>query len=142
MKSLKLNHEETEVCVNRSVIFILFFILHLVLLFFYFTCFLTLISFQVREESADDFLFLLKEWKGLCVHFKVVKPDGSERSFNLFTTKNTEDKEEDEDEDEDVADSEVYEVEKILGIRYGKAKNKEEKELLFKVLLSPEKSYF
>lgn len=71
----------------------------------------------------------------------MVKPDGSERSFNLFTTKNTEDEEEDEDED-DVSDSEVYEVEKILGIRYGKAKNKEEKKLLFKVLLSPEKVVF
>lgn len=72
----------------------------------------------------------------------MIKPDGSERSFNLFTTKNTEDEEEDEDEEDDVADSEVYEVEKILAIRYGKAKNKEEKELLFKVLLSPEKVIF
>lgn len=123
-------------------LFLFYFLFCIWFFYFYFTCFLTLISFQVREESADDFLFLLKEWKGLCVHFKVVKPDGSERSFNLFTTKNTEDEEEDEDEEDDVADSEVYEVEKILAIRYGKAKNKEEKELLFKVLLSPEKVIF
>ncbi|KAM5548199.1 DNA (cytosine-5)-methyltransferase CMT3-like [Rosa sericea] len=101
IKSLKINHEETE----------------------------------VRVESADDFLSLLKKWKGLCVHFKVVKPDGSETVFSVFTTKDAKEEEEDveaEDDDDD-AESEVYEVEKILGIRYGKAKNGEEKELLFKV---------
>ncbi|KAL6221550.1 hypothetical protein ACLB2K_004946 [Fragaria x ananassa] len=98
LKSLKMNHEETE----------------------------------VRVESADDFLSLLKKWKGICVHFKIVEPDGSETPFSAFTSKDA--KEEDaEAEEEDDADGEVYEVEKIIGIRYGKAKNGEENKLLFKV---------
>ncbi|XP_050375601.1 DNA (cytosine-5)-methyltransferase CMT3 [Argentina anserina] len=94
---------------------------------------------EVREECAEDFLTLLKMWRTICVHFKVVKPDGSEAHFNLFTKKDVKEEDgEEEAEDEDVEanddnDAEAFEVEKILSIRYGKPVNREEKELLFKV---------
>lgn len=87
---------------------------------------------------------MLKLWRGICVHFKLIKPDGSETPFCPFTK---EDSKEEEEEEEDVEEGnddsgEVYEVEKIIGIRYGELKKekkkkstkKEEKKLLFKVL--------
>ncbi|OMO73118.1 hypothetical protein CCACVL1_17462 [Corchorus capsularis] len=66
---------------------------------------------EVRNESADEFLALLKEWKGLCDSFSVSKPEILENNPT-----HTEDGGNDCEEDD--AEDEVYEVEKILAIRY------------------------
>ncbi|OMO97899.1 hypothetical protein COLO4_14287 [Corchorus olitorius] len=69
---------------------------------------------EVRNESADDFLALLKEWKRLCDFFSVSKPEILEKQ--ALNPSCTEDGVNDCEEG-DTAD-EVYEVEKILAIRY------------------------
>ncbi|KAK9935518.1 hypothetical protein M0R45_022619 [Rubus argutus] len=100
LKSLKLNHPETE----------------------------------VRNESAEDFLMLLKKWKGLCIYFNMVESNDSETPVNLFAASDAKDEgEDDDDQNKDNADdSEVYEVENILEICYGKPQDKK-RGLYFKV---------
>ncbi|XP_024193536.1 DNA (cytosine-5)-methyltransferase CMT3 isoform X1 [Rosa chinensis] len=99
LKSLKLNHPETE----------------------------------VRKEYAENFLILLKKWKGLCISFNLVEGDNSEIPVNFFATNDPSDEEEDDNQNKDNAeDSEVYEVEKILDICYGEPEEKD-RGLYFKV---------
>ncbi|XP_010541913.1 PREDICTED: DNA (cytosine-5)-methyltransferase CMT3 [Tarenaya hassleriana] len=79
---------------------------------------------QVRNESAEYFLFLLKEWEKLCIYFGLRKCDDPEEDSNLYGLNDCE-----TDEDEDVDDEsgnedggEIFEVEKILDICYGDPK--------------------
>lgn len=91
------------------------------------------ISFQVRKEYAENFLILLKKWKGLCISFNLVEGENSEIPVNFFATNDPSDEEEDDDQNKDNAeDSEVYEVEKILDICYGEPEEKD-RGLYFKV---------
>ncbi|OMP02903.1 hypothetical protein COLO4_10748 [Corchorus olitorius] len=69
---------------------------------------------EVRNESADEFLALLKEWKRLCASFSVSKPEMLEKQ--AFNSSCTEDGGNDCEEGD--TEDEVFEVEKILGIRY------------------------
>ncbi|OMO86031.1 C-5 cytosine methyltransferase [Corchorus capsularis] len=70
---------------------------------------------EVRNESADDFLALLKEWKRLCDSFSVSKPEVLEKQ--AVNPSCTEDGGNDCEEEGDT-EGKVFEVEKILSIRY------------------------
>ncbi|GKV21739.1 hypothetical protein SLEP1_g31691 [Rubroshorea leprosula] len=86
---------------------------------------------QVRNESAEDFLSLMKEWKKLCTYFCLDKSESSEEQvFNPFGLQD--DRGDDEQSDSD-NDSEVFEVEKILDICYGDPKEMGETGLYLKV---------
>ncbi|OMO79806.1 hypothetical protein CCACVL1_13403 [Corchorus capsularis] len=69
---------------------------------------------EVMNESADDFLALLKEWKRLCDSFSVSKPDMLEKQ--AFNPSRTEDGGNDCEEGD--TEGKVFEVEEILAIRY------------------------
>ncbi|RHN51094.1 putative DNA (cytosine-5-)-methyltransferase [Medicago truncatula] len=81
---------------------------------------------HVRNETAENFLSLLKEWAKLCEEFVL---NGSESSDS-----DMDDGEEANDEVvDDSSDSEVFEVEKLLQVCYGnpnkdKKKSKKDKE--------------
>ncbi|KAE8735020.1 DNA (cytosine-5)-methyltransferase CMT3 [Hibiscus syriacus] len=88
----------------------------------------------VRNEPAEDFLALLKEWERLCASFSLSKSeDLGKQPFNSY---DNEDDDNDEVEDEtgnDSSDGEVFEVEKFLAICYGDPKENGERGLHFKV---------
>ncbi|XP_021278105.1 DNA (cytosine-5)-methyltransferase CMT3-like isoform X2 [Herrania umbratica] len=86
---------------------------------------------EVRNESAEDFLALLKEWERLCVLFSLLKSENLEKqSFNPF---GMEDDGDDDDNEEDDTEGDVFEVEKILALCYGDPKKKGERGLHFQV---------
>ncbi|KAA3454023.1 DNA (cytosine-5)-methyltransferase CMT3 isoform X2 [Gossypium australe] len=91
----------------------------------------------VRNESAEDFLALLKEWERLCASFSSSKSENLERqSFNSNVNEdNVNDEEEEEDENED-GDGDLFEVEKFLAICYGDPKEKGERGLYLKLYVS------
>ncbi|KAM7255527.1 hypothetical protein ACFE04_008425 [Oxalis oulophora] len=76
---------------------------------------------QVRNESVDDFLDLLKLWEKLCILFSLVKSSDPEKQYNPFPPEEDDEEEEAEEEDKEVkkGKGEVFEVEKIIGIRFG-----------------------
>lgn len=82
-------------------------------------------NFQVRNEDAEDFFVLLKEWENLC------------REFNLLGTQGGEmDQESDESEIDDdglAVPSGEFEVEKLVAICYGDPNKLEKRGLHFKV---------
>lgn len=92
---------------------------------------------QVRNEAAEDFLSLLKEWEKLCKDFGLV---GSQRAEDSGSKSEESDSEEIE-EDRDPNDGE-FEVAKLIAVCYGdpnKPKTKKPaknltKKLHFKVL--------
>ncbi|XP_023516647.1 DNA (cytosine-5)-methyltransferase CMT3-like isoform X1 [Cucurbita pepo subsp. pepo] len=87
---------------------------------------------EVRNEMAEDFLSLLKEWEVLCKYFSLIKSEGPQQKYvDLFAN---EEEEEDEGEDEKTEDDEeVFEVEKILAICYGDPNGTKKRGLFLKV---------
>ncbi|KAJ0020210.1 hypothetical protein Pint_31342 [Pistacia integerrima] len=92
---------------------------------------------EVRNEAAEDFLTLLKEWEKLCISFSLVKSKDPQQQFDYFGMVDDGGEEEDEDDGSSEADGEddpeVFEVEKILAICYGNPKEKSERGLYLKV---------
>ncbi|KAK4764206.1 hypothetical protein SAY87_013644 [Trapa incisa] len=91
---------------------------------------------EVRNEAAEDFLSLLKEWKKLCIAVGLTEStDGNQPYSNLFNVEDDggENDEENDNDDGEEDDGEAFEVEKILAIRYGDPKEKDEKGLYLKV---------
>ncbi|CAN8273538.1 unnamed protein product [Cochlearia groenlandica] len=89
---------------------------------------------QVRNESAEDFLFLIKEWEKLCIHFSLRTSQNSEEYDNLYGMNNVEEEDEVGDEESDDADGgEVFVVEKILDILFGDPKKIKNRGLHLKV---------
>lgn len=94
------------------------------------TIFIYLFSlYQVRNEKAEDFLALLREWETLCRKFSLIDCDNS-----------SSDERESCVEDEDYCDEEgtaipcgEYEVGRIVGICYGDPSNIGNVGLKFKV---------
>ncbi|CAA0820719.1 DNA (cytosine-5)-methyltransferase CMT3 [Striga hermonthica] len=84
---------------------------------------------QVRNESAEDFLSLLKEWEQLCQRYLSAENNGFTPDDGNSNDKK--DGEEDDDDGEDV--SEAYEVEKILAICYGDPNKKRKRQLYFQI---------
>ncbi|CAJ2676008.1 unnamed protein product [Trifolium pratense] len=77
---------------------------------------------QVRNEAAEDFLNLLKEWEKLCNEF-IFKPLESAAS----------DEEADDEEPETQSDSEEFEVERFISVCYGDPNEQKKPGLYFKV---------
>ncbi|KAJ0652431.1 putative DNA (cytosine-5-)-methyltransferase [Helianthus annuus] len=86
---------------------------------------------EARNESAEDFLLLLKEWEKLCQSFSLVG-GGDPITVEKNETENAEDDEEEEDDD-DGQDEEVFEVEKVLSICYGDPKEMKKRGLYLKI---------
>ena len=96
-------------------------------------------KFQVRNESAEDFLALLKEWERLCVSFSLLKSENLDKqSFNP----SEDDGDDEDDDDKGDAEDEVFEVERILAICYGDPKEKGERGLYFQVYVLYNYAYF
>ncbi|KAG8387340.1 hypothetical protein BUALT_Bualt02G0011300 [Buddleja alternifolia] len=89
---------------------------------------------QVRNESAEDFLNLLKEWEKLCTTFLSLENNGaSSEQGKSSGGEDDEGDENSEDEDADGEDSEVYEVDEILTICYGDPNHNGKPQLHFKI---------
>ncbi|GER57395.1 DNA (Cytosine-5)-methyltransferase [Striga asiatica] len=82
---------------------------------------------QVRNESAEDFLSLLKEWEQLCQRYLSAENNGLTPDDG-----NSNDKKDGEDDGEDVSEA-SYEVEKILAICYGDPNKNRKRRLYFEV---------
>ncbi|KAL5540374.1 hypothetical protein UlMin_041226, partial [Ulmus minor] len=93
---------------------------------------------EVRNEAADDFLALLKEWATLCMNFKLLKSEQSEEESLVQSDEVGEgegDKEENGNDDDDSSapsDGE-FEVEKLLAICFGDPNEAKNPGLYFKV---------
>ena len=89
----------------------------------------------MRNESAEDFLALLREWEKLCVRFSLIgNKDPNAHDLDPIDAKADEENDDDDnDNSEDEDDFEVFEVQKIIGICYGDPKDKGDRELHFKV---------
>ncbi|KAJ4979711.1 hypothetical protein NE237_010491 [Protea cynaroides] len=83
---------------------------------------------QVRNESADDFLELLKEWERLCKDFSLIGKEKTPISME---------EEEEEDDDDEVDGSTVhkeeFEVGRFLGICFGDPNQCKKRGLYLKV---------
>ncbi|EFH65535.1 hypothetical protein ARALYDRAFT_895912 [Arabidopsis lyrata subsp. lyrata] len=88
---------------------------------------------EVRNEAAEDFLILLKEWKRLCERFSL-----SSSTEPMESISELEDEESDENDDIDEASTGMelsageFEVEKFVGIVFGDPKGTGEKTLHLK----------
>jgi DNA (cytosine-5)-methyltransferase 1 len=78
---------------------------------------------QVRNEPAENFLSLIKEWEKLCEEFVFKPPESAESDVD------------DDEEPENQSDSEEFEVEKFLSICYGDPNEAKKPGLYFKVCL-------
>lgn len=95
---------------------------------------------QVRNESASDFLLLLKEWEQLCASCSLLKSNTPAHPMLKVG-----DVDEDEEDDDDGADEdggsgdndegEIFEVEKILEVCYGDPNEIKKPGLYFKVFV-------
>lgn len=73
----------------------------------------------MRNEAAEDFLSLLKEWEKLCQQFSLFGSDNEpEQSLNSVSKEEEEDDEEENDRASNVSDEE-FEVERLLAVCYG-----------------------
>ncbi|KZV43016.1 DNA (cytosine-5)-methyltransferase CMT3 [Dorcoceras hygrometricum] len=87
---------------------------------------------QVRNESAEDFLHLLKEWEKLCASFLSPDKNGLASENENFDEVEEEKRDTDE-EDVDGNESEIYEVQEILSICYGDPNDNKKPGLHFKI---------
>jgi len=86
----------------------------------------------VRNESADDFLVLLKEWSKLCASYSLIKSEKTHKVIDAMVEEEGDDDGEDEEE-VDANDGEVFEVEEVIGVCYGDPKGNRKTGLHFKV---------
>ncbi|KAA8549624.1 hypothetical protein F0562_001358 [Nyssa sinensis] len=87
---------------------------------------------EVRNESAEDFLTLLKEWEKLCISFSLIGNRDSQHT-DTISMADAEGDEEEADSDDGEDDSEVFEVHQVLAICYGDPKESEKPGLYFKI---------
>ncbi|XP_047330828.1 DNA (cytosine-5)-methyltransferase CMT3 [Impatiens glandulifera] len=85
---------------------------------------------QVRNEFAEDFLNLLKEWLKLCDSFNLT---GKNRSDVQYVKPETEDDEDTDDDDKANNNEEIFEVDEILEICYGDPSDRKNQGLFYKV---------
>ncbi|WCJ42232.1 DNA (cytosine-5)-methyltransferase 1 [Euphorbia peplus] len=94
---------------------------------------------QVRNETAEDFLSLLKEWEKLCRKFSLFgseeeNPEHSSDSASDDEESNEEEEKEEEGRKRNAAETEeIFEVEKLLGMCYGDPNKIKQPGLYFKV---------
>lgn len=95
---------------------------------------LTSSTLQVRNEMAEDFLSLLKEWEALCKYFSLVKSKEPQQKYiDLFNNDEEEEDEEEENDEKGEDDGEVFEVERVLAICYGDPNGIKKRGLFLKV---------
>ncbi|KOM54187.1 hypothetical protein LR48_Vigan10g007900 [Vigna angularis] len=88
---------------------------------------------EVRNESAECFLSLLKEWQKLCSYFDLVENKVShEKYVNLFSEVEEDDDEEIKEDGTDDEHGEIFEVYEIFAVCYGDPNKKKEQGLYFK----------
>lgn len=105
--------------------------------FFYFNVFKisSLNDDQVRNEAADDFLSLLKEWAKLCQYFSIYDTDKvPEQSLNFMSEEEEEEEEEENDDDANVPNEE-FEVERLIAVCYGDPNKTKKPGVYFKVYI-------
>lgn len=83
---------------------------------------------QVRNEAAEDFLSLLKEWENLCKQFGLL---GSKRHDDT-SAKSEESDSEEIDENRDPYNGE-FEVQRLTAVCYGDPNKAKKQKLHFKV---------
>ncbi|KAI4304846.1 hypothetical protein MLD38_040309 [Melastoma candidum] len=89
---------------------------------------------EVRNETAENFLSVLKDWRRLCKTFGLIENDGLEPLFDELLDVGDDDEVSDDKSDEDEVDNEkIFEVEKILAIRHGDPEDRKKRGLYFKV---------
>lgn len=91
---------------------------------------------QVRNEAAEDFLKLLKEWRKLCLKFSLIS--STDPTESISDLKDEEDGDESDDADENDSDGseippEEFEVEEFLAICFGDPKEVKASSLHLKV---------
>lgn len=88
----------------------------------------------MRNEPAEDFLSLLKEWRTLCLHFGFIESIGTEKEqLNLFGSQDGEGNDDSSEDDDSNQDEEIFEVEEVLDICYGDPKDTGNRGLYLKV---------
>ncbi|XP_076930396.1 DNA (cytosine-5)-methyltransferase CMT3-like [Bidens hawaiensis] len=86
---------------------------------------------EVRNETAEDFLSLLKEWERLCESYSLIG-GGDPMNVVKDETEIAEDDDDEDDGDDDLG-GEVFEVDKILSICYGDPKSIKQRGLYLKI---------
>lgn len=93
----------------------------------------------MRNESAEDFLLLLKEWEQLCASCSLLKSNTPTHPLLKVGDANVEDDDEGADDDDggsgDEDEGEIFEVEEILEVCYGDPKEIKKPGLYFKVFV-------
>ena len=84
----------------------------------------------MRNETAEDFLSLLKEWFKLCEKFVL---NGTENIDSELNAGEEAGEEPDDEAMDSSSDSEVFEVERLLSVCYGDPNEDEKLGLYFKV---------
>ncbi|KEH28933.1 putative DNA (cytosine-5-)-methyltransferase [Medicago truncatula] len=85
---------------------------------------------QVRNETTEDFLSLLKEWFKLCEKFVL---NGTENIDSELNAGEEAGEEADDEAMDSSSDSEVFEVERLVSVCYGDPNEDEKAGLYFKV---------
>ena len=90
----------------------------------------------MRNEAAEDFLALLKEWERLCKEFKLLGPEHSQEQESCMESVEAEgDEKEDsqsDSEDGSIPDEE-FEVQELLAVCHGDPNEVNKPGLYFKV---------
>ncbi|KAL1814165.1 hypothetical protein ACET3Z_024230 [Daucus carota] len=84
---------------------------------------------EVRNEKAEEFLALLKEWQRLCAYFSLIEDKGFQQKYVSPEITNNDEN----DEEVEVDDEEIFEVEKILSICHGLPAGQKKPGLYFKI---------
>lgn len=86
----------------------------------------------MRNEAAEDFLSLLKEWEKLCRHFLLF---GSGKCPQQSSNSVADHPEEDDDNDDEGSEGveEEFEVERLLAVCFGDPNKQKKHGLYFKV---------
>ncbi|KAK4478115.1 hypothetical protein RD792_017393 [Penstemon davidsonii] len=88
---------------------------------------------QVRHESAEDFLHLLKEWEKLCTTYLSSEQKGSASEEGNLNDMEDHKSDNSEEDDASEGESDVFEVDQILEICYGDPNGKKSSALHFKI---------
>ncbi|CAI9289781.1 unnamed protein product [Lactuca saligna] len=86
---------------------------------------------HVRNEAAEDFLSLIKEWEKLCKDFHLLGSHRDENSQN--TNMKSEESDSEENEEKPNPSDDEFEVGKLLAVCYGDPNKVNDKKLHFKV---------
>lgn len=85
----------------------------------------------MRNEAAEDFLSLIKEWEKLCKDFHLLGSHRDENSQN--TNMKSEESDSEENEEKPNPSDDEFEVGKLLAVCYGDPNKVNNKKLHFKV---------